>query len=249
MTNEHIKVGAGATRKYEDILPEVFQKYNETNRKIYKQAMTATVLLDMKYDFDSVSVNEFFKLPLLNKPSEDLIYSWRSKKHNYSFGYPDYNFVLVSRDSYERDVLLDIIILLSVIYAEIFYLIEENNLSYDYAKSVEMQSFFQQLLNLEENRETYSKLTGLGKLIVKSEEQVREMFIKDYFDNLSVFVKIMETPHLARTVRLLKERFQSGKKVKRIAIAFHSEVFLNDYLCENRCSFNKYQEMLDSRVY
>ena len=249
MNNEHVKVSTAATRKYENILPKAFHKYNETNRKIYKQAMTAIVLLDMNYDFNSVSVNEFFNLPVLNKSSEDLICRWLFKKHNYSFGYPDFNFVLVNRNSYERAILLDIIILLSVIYAEIFYLIEENNLSFDYAKSIEMQSFFQELLNLEENWETYSKLTNLCKLIVKSEEKAREEFIKDYFDNLSVFTKIMETPHLARTVKLLKERLHSGKKVKRIAVAFHAEVFLNDYLSENRCSFNKYQEMLDSRVY
>lgn len=249
MNNMHIEASTAATRRYVDILPKAFQKYNETNRKIYKQAMSAIVLMSMQYPFDSVSCDEFFNLPVLNESSEDLIEIWQFKKHKYSFNYPDYNFALVNRDKYEAAILLDIIILLSVIYAEIFYLLEENNLSYDHAKSSQMKEFFQRLLNLKENQETYSKLTGLCKLIVQSEEKAKEEFIKDYFDNLSVFIKIMETPHLARTHKLVKRRFQAGKKVKRTAIAFHSEVFLNDYLSENRYSLNKYQEMLDNRTY
>ena len=201
------------TQTYEDLLPGRFETYDAGQRQLFKQAMVTIALISLMYEFDGVSGSKFFGLPLLNDSCEEVIGKWKNTK-------PDSSGANSPEDNSKREENINakILVLLSVFFGEIFYLLRANGYTYDYARSAPMDLFFRELMHLNENDEIYWKLIGLSSLIAGSQESAIQQIKRGYLAHAKAFTDIMQIPHFAKTAENLMVLLRLGKKLTRAEV-------------------------------
>ena len=201
------------TQTYENLLPGRFETYDAGERQLFKQSMISIVLVKLMYEFDGVSGSEFFGLPLLSDSCEEVVGKWKNEE----LGSSGVN-SLEDDSKREENINAEILVLLSVFFGEIFYLLRANGYTYDYARSAPMDLFFRELLHLDENDEIYWKLIGLSSLIAGNEESAVRQIKRGYFAHAEAFANIMRMPHIAETMGNLMVLFGSGKQLTRAEV-------------------------------
>ena len=150
------------TQTFEDLLPGRFEAYDASERQLFKQAMITIVLVKLMYEFDGVSGSAFFGLPLFSDSCGAVVGKWKNTESADSGAHS-----LKDDSKREENINAEILILLSVFFAEIFYLLKANKYTYEYARSAVMDLFFRELMHLDENDEIYWKLIGLSSLLTR----------------------------------------------------------------------------------
>ena len=201
------------TETFEDLLPGRFETYDVGERQLFKQAMITIVLVKLMYEFDGVSGSEFIGLPLLNDSGEEVLGKWKHAESSNSG-------VNSLKDDSEREekINAEILILLSVFFAEMFYLLTANGYTYEYARSAVMDLFFRELMDLDENDEIYWKLIGLGSLLTGDQESAVREIKQGYFAHAKAFADILRMPHFAETMSNLTVLFAFGKALTRAEV-------------------------------
>ncbi len=108
--------------------------------------------------------------------------------------------------------------LLSTLFADLFYLLKANGYSYEHGRSAEMNSFFQKLMQLRENNEVFSKMVEIRNLFVRVPEGNEERLKKDYPDQVDVFLQLFREEYLVASIEDLMELLRAGKKVTNAEI-------------------------------
>lgn len=212
MKNEIIEYELEA-QTFEDLLPGRFETYDAGERQLFKQAMITIILVKLMHEFDSVSGSEFFGLSLFNDSCEEVIGRWKNAE-------PGNSGANLLEDNSEREekINAEILILLSVFFAEIFYLLKANGYTYEYAKSAVMDLFFRKLMRLDENDEIYRKLIGLSSLLVGDQESAVREIKQGYFAHAKSFADILRMPHFAEALNSLTALLASGKALTRAEV-------------------------------
>lgn len=201
------------TLTFEDLLPGRFETYDAGERQLFKQAMITIVLVKLMYEFGGVSDKEFFGLPLLNDSCEEVLERWKNAESNNSGANS-----LEDNTKREENINAEILILLSVFFAEIFYLLKANGYTYEYARSAVMDLLFREIMHLDENDEIYRKLIGLSSLLTGDQESAVREIKQGYFAHAKAFADILRMPHFAEAMSSLTALFASGKVLTRAEV-------------------------------
>lgn len=212
MKNEIIEY-EDETQTFEDLLPGRFETYDAGERQLFKQAMITMVLIKLMYEFGSVSGSEFFGLPLFNDSCDEVVGKWKCAEPDSSGANS-----LEADSEREEKINAEILLLLSVFFAEIFYLLKANGYTYEYARSTAMDLFFRELMHLDENDEIYRKLIGLGSLLTGDQESALREIKQEYLAHAKAFAEIVRIPHFAETMGNLMVLFGSGKQLTRAEV-------------------------------
>lgn len=180
------------------------QKYQ--NRKLFMQAMIALVHTFMSQPFVCITKSKLEGSALLNVTCDDLLADMKAKRKNDDWSHKE-------NSQWIDEVNTSIIVLLSVIFSELFYRIQDDEQGFPATGAAKV--IFEELLSEYTHTETYKKIIGLNSLMGQSPEKTRQTLIGNFYLKMDIFIQIMQLPFVEKTMADLIDLLGQGRKIPK----------------------------------
>jgi len=190
----------------DELLTNMFKNLNYSEQKLYKQAMIGIVLLSMDQHFECFSANKFKGTVALNSTCDELIAEMKLRKKECIEANKKIS-------EWQEEIKLYIIVVLSVIFYEVFYLLQVND--HTVMMSFKAKILFGSLLSKSSNAEIYKKIIGLYGLLGLLPTKVESTLLGDFYENMNIFMLIMQQSFVKKTMNDLIMLMQQGQEIRR----------------------------------